>query len=135
MSDTESVTCGDCGDVLPVSYIREKSTEPCPNCGSTKKHVHLQFNEEAGLTIRERFRSKTNDVTLPSKKNPRIKFFSGDDQRKSDGKWMKKEQLVDAINDRYEETVIDPDTGEVVHHTREPLSQHRGHGSDKFKKK
>lgn len=40
-------------------------------------------------------------------------------------------QDIDRENDWYEETVTNPDTGEVVHHQAEPLSDHTGHGSAK----
>ena len=48
---------------------------------------------------------------------------------------MKKERLIDRAKDHYKEVVTDPDTGSVVHQCDEPLSQHRGHGSAKKKKK
>jgi len=44
---------------------------------------------------------------------------------------MLKERIIDHANDRYKETVTDPESSEVVHAQEEPLSEHRGHGSDK----
>lgn len=61
---------------------------------------------------------------MPSKKNPRQDIFTGDDLCKSDNKWMTKERIIDKDKDLYKETVIDPATGEVVHHYQEPLSDH-----------
>lgn len=40
-------------------------------------------------------------------------------------------QVIDRDADWYEETVTNPETGEEVHHTAEPLSKHIGHGSAK----
>jgi hypothetical protein len=72
-------------------------------------------------------------------KNPEGKTLaeglSGDDLHRKSGKWMKKERLINRAEDRYKEVITDPETGGVVHHCDEPLSQHRGHGSAKKKKK
>jgi|TARA_B110001450_G_C17324859_1_gene360958 hypothetical protein len=35
--------------------------------------------------------------------------------------------------DEYKEKVTDRETGEVIHHSEEPLSDHFGHGSAKFR--
>jgi len=40
---------------------------------------------------------------------------------------------VDRDGDRYTETVTMRDTDEIVHHCDEPLSKHKGHGSDRSK--
>jgi hypothetical protein len=47
------------------------------------------------------------------------------------GHMMRKERIIDRKNDRYTETVINEDTGEVVRQIDEPLSQHKGRGSAK----
>jgi len=44
---------------------------------------------------------------------------------------MKLSRVIDRDNDIYHEVVTDPETGEVVHECREPLSQHRQHGTAK----
>jgi len=56
---------------------------------------------------------------------------SGDDLWRDKKKWMNKRRVVDWKNNRYQETVTDPQTGEVVHHTDHPLDEHLGHGSAK----
>lgn len=38
---------------------------------------------------------------------------------------------VDRENDRYSETVTEYETGIVIHHCNEKLSEHTGHGSAK----
>jgi hypothetical protein len=55
----------------------------------------------------------------------------GDDLHRKSGKWMHKIRVIDHENDHYKEVVTDPESGEVVHCQEEPLSQHRGHGSEK----
>lgn len=57
--------------------------------------------------------------------------LSGDDLHRKTGKWVQKSRTIDHQNDWYEEVVTDPDTGQVLHRCAEPLSRHRGHGSDK----
>lgn len=63
-----------------------------------------------------------------------IEGKSGDDLQRENGKWMKKERIIDRENDHYREVVTDPETGKVIQHCDEPLSQHRGHGSAKKKR-
>ncbi len=43
------------------------------------------------------------------------------------------ERTMDRDANRYSEKVTMQDTGEVVHECSEPLSDHKGHGSDKKK--
>lgn len=131
---TTTVNCAECGVALPAEHASQSSDSPCPECGSVKKNIHLEFAENVGLEIHDSLRGKLKDPSLPSKKNPRVDFFSGDDLRKSDGKWMQKERVLDRDNDHYKEVVVDPETGEVIHHNEVPLSEHFGHGSAKFKK-
>ncbi|HEY2976029.1 MAG TPA: hypothetical protein VGJ48_26175 [Pyrinomonadaceae bacterium] len=47
--------------------------------------------------------------------------------------WFSREMVVDRENDKYKELVTSPETGEVIHHCEEPLSQHRDHGSARNK--
>jgi hypothetical protein len=47
---------------------------------------------------------------------------------------MKHSRIIDRDNDSYHEIVMDPISGKVVHECKEPLSQHRGHGSAKRKR-
>jgi hypothetical protein len=43
-----------------------------------------------------------------------------------------KEDTFNKRDDRRYEHVEDLETGEVLHHCDHPLTEHRGHGSDKF---
>lgn len=110
-----------------------KSREPCPDCDSIgrKFTVHAQD----GVGLRESVGGKVKDPTLPSKKKVRVEFFDGFDWSVLLEKDVQKSVLRDKRDDRYYEKVIDPDTGETIHKCDEPLSEHRGHGSAKFKKK
>ena len=54
-------------------------------------------------------------------------------QRNRGGAVAQHERVLDRKADRYFEKVTILETGEIVHLCDEPLSQHRGHGSDKSK--
>ena len=50
------------------------------------------------------------------------------------GKHVFREQVIDRDNNRYFEKVTDYESGEIIDHNEEPLSEHRGHGTAKVKK-
>ena len=127
------VTCTDSRHGITCRVGKRQYPAPMPPMRSLKKSINLNIVEHAGLEIHDNLRGKVKDINLPLKKNPRLDFFAGDDLRKSDGKWMQKERVIDRDKDQYKETVIDPQTGQVIHQNKEPLSEHFGHGSAKFK--
>jgi hypothetical protein len=47
---------------------------------------------------------------------------------------MKIQRVIDRAKNWYREIVQDPETGQVVHQSDEPLTEHRGHGSAKTQK-
>jgi phage FluMu protein Com len=105
----------------------------CPNCDSTNQTLSVGFDEDVKAQIHDNVRIKAKDDTFTGKKKLRQDIFSGDDQRKRDGKWMKKQRVIDKDNDYYKEVVIDPETDKVIHECEEKLSEHFGHGSAKNK--
>lgn len=132
-SDIQQIlVCSDCGCELPPEWIRQTNLPPCPDCGSEKRVLNVVVREN--LCVRDSLRAKLRNDALPSKKKTRIELFTGAELRKSDGKWMDKVRLINKIDDRYLEHVVDPETGAVVHHTEESVREHQGHGSAKFKK-
>ncbi|MFA5367682.1 MAG: hypothetical protein WC333_07380 [Dehalococcoidia bacterium] len=68
------------------------------------------------------------------KGKPFIQGFSGSSWSRKFQKWMHLNRIIDRENDKYEELVINPETGEEIHRCEEPLSQHIGHGDDKRRK-
>jgi len=124
------ITCMGCGEKLDNSYNMNPN-KPCPKCGSKEQNITLTTSDS--VELHDCIKGKVKDSRYPSKKKIRQKFLQGDDKRKSDGKWMEKERLVDKDNDKYKEVVTDPETGKIVHHCEEPLSEHTGHGSAKKK--
>ena len=75
-------------------------------------------------------------------RGPRVKGTSGrtrhayetfhGHQFNAHGRLMRKTQILHRVDDRYFESVVDDETGEVVWHVDERLSAHVGHGSAKF---
>ncbi len=107
--------------------------ELCPNCGATtRKHSgHL----EDRITFRKSWSGKIKDPGLPSKKKVRVEFFDGYEWSVVRKKQVKKSRLIDKREDQYYEKIEDPDTGEIIHECKEPLSKHQGHGYAKYKEK
>ena len=130
MTNEESriIKCEDCGEQLPQEFVAIKEKEDCPNCGSRSRIIQLGIAD--AISVKDSVKGKKKDINFNSKRNPRYKFFEGDEFSHSDQKWMKKTRVIDKDNDKYFEVVIDPDTNELVHFCEEPLSKHTGHGSD-----
>ncbi|HJW85459.1 MAG TPA: hypothetical protein VJ440_02365 [Candidatus Brocadiaceae bacterium] len=129
-ADGQSVFCAKCGlaiDEDPGLPVEER--KPCPSCGSTARNIHVTINET--VTMREKLGLKGRH---PGGKKPFIEQVSGDDLHRKSGKWMIHSRVIDRDNDSYHEVVMDPTNDKIVHECKEPLSQHRGHGSAKRKR-
>jgi DNA-directed RNA polymerase subunit M/transcription elongation factor TFIIS len=120
------VTCSNCGQVLSTSTSTEDELGACPKCGSTAKTFHVSL--ETRVSVHEKVSGK---VRSSGDKKPRKKFVFGQDLWRKMAKWVHLERVMDRENNRYHERVVDPATGEIIHECEEPLSEHRGHGSDK----
>jgi hypothetical protein len=68
-------------------------------------------------------------VREPGRKKPRLEIKQSDSLTRSTGRWATLMQRVDRGNDRYDKTVVDQETGEVLRDCHEPLSEHTGRGS------
>ena len=68
------------------------------------------------------------------KRKPYVEGRTGEDLHRKTGKWMHLERVIDRARNWYKERVTDPETDEVVHDCKEPLSEHRDHGSAKRNK-
>lgn len=62
---------------------------------------------------------------------PFLHLMKGDDLFRKTGKWNRREKIEDRDRDRCFEHITDGETGEVIRHCEEALSEHRGHGSAK----
>jgi hypothetical protein len=123
-----SVRCTQCGELVDES-LADMMSSPCPICGGTARTVHLAIEDRVGLV--DSLRGKVKDQTRRSDEKLRRDFFTGAELQRSTGKFVQKDRIIDRDEDRYFEKVIDPTSGEVIHHCDEPLSQHWGHGSAK----
>lgn len=117
--------CSNCG--INLESKNEKNLKiPCPNCGSLKRTILLQFIDK--VTFHENIRTKEKESGKVIRE-----VFSGEDLSTSQNKWMIKERIIDRKKDEYYEKVSDLETGEVIHDCNEPLTSHFGHGSAKYK--
>jgi hypothetical protein len=67
----------------------------------------------------------------PGKKKPFIETLDVPDYFRDEDRTVRRERIIDRDNDRYLETVSDYESGKVIRHCDEPLSDHQGHGSAK----
>jgi hypothetical protein len=104
-----------------------------PDCGSTQHTVHLAFHDQVLIKARDRMEMEVRDNSLPSKQRVRKELIQGFDVRVSKGDYVYKEREIDRDNNTYREHVTE-ETSEVIHSVSESLTDHFGHGSDKFKK-
>ena len=123
MKDKQAVVCSDCGH--PFISAEER----CQNCGSLNKTINISCDVPPIPKVM--LKGNVKDKALSSKDNPRVRFMTGDELSKNDGKWFKKQRYIDANQDEYFEKIVDPETGEIIHQCQEPLHQHIGHGSAK----
>jgi hypothetical protein len=132
------VRCGDCD--LPLDEdLNEPNRQPCPACGSTSRTFSrdaattAEFKEKVGLKVKDPLLTGKNKIRTEQVCGDEIRTeqVCGDELNHATGKWFKKERVIDRQNDKYFESVTDPETGETLHHCDQPLSEHFGHGSAK----
>jgi hypothetical protein len=103
---------------------------PCSNCGSTLRTTELTLEDT--VKVYPSMRAIKETPGLPRKKRMRVDLFQGWELRKSVGDMVKKLRRIDRDTRTYEERVETED-GTLLHECKEPLDQHKGHGSDKLK--
>lgn len=116
--------CKDCGQKL------SEDDKVCPNCGSEKKYIKLTFEEKIELHDQIQGIGEKQGI-----KGFAQEFKVGDDLYRNSVKWYYKERYIDREKNQYKEIVKDKTTGKIIHKCEEPLSEHKGHGSAKHKKK
>jgi hypothetical protein len=92
----------------------------------------LKIRVSDAIAIRERAKVKAKQQGIKGYVFERIR---GDEFSRDLGKWVRKERLIDWLHDWYEEVIMDPDTGVIVHTCPERLREHQGHGSAKGREK
>ena len=125
--DCIKMMCVGCkADLTQTTAPNEGS--PCPHCSSTQRAMVVSVG--LGMVSMLRLR-----IPNPAKRNRRDRYLReemhGDEFHRKSGRWVEKRRIIDRRNDRYEEVITDPDTGQVIHECREALSAHQGHGDAK----
>lgn len=106
----------------------------CPACGTQEMSICVFIEENYNLAENAKEETKVLQHPPGSKGKFITDMRQGDNYSVGRKKWMQKTRLIDKANNRYFEQVTDPDTGEVIHRTEHPLTDHTGHGSAKFEK-
>ncbi len=113
--------CSDCGTELKVA-ADEQVRQPCPKCGSLRRTAHLLIQES--LTISDHL--KTHAKHRDGGKKVVREVIEGEDYHRNTQKWNVMRRVIDRANDWYEEIFKDKSTGDVLHHTAERLTEHKG---------
>lgn len=95
--------------------------------------IQLEISDTVVSPVIEMIDAKLKQPSLTGKRKLRLHLKSGKELSFRLGRYVNKERVLDKDNDRYLEIVTDPLTGEVLRHCDEPLSEHQGRGSAKFK--
>jgi hypothetical protein len=90
--------------------------------------IKIRVHENITITIHEWVRARSKEHAIRRYAGETI---SGDEWSWRHQIWVQKTRVIDKRHDWYEERVIDPETGAILHECAEPLSTHRGHGSAK----
>ncbi|MDP1659132.1 MAG: hypothetical protein Q8L73_07240 [Methylotenera sp.] len=126
---SDNITCSDCGTEICSANDTENYRTPCSNCGGGKRAIGVSVSEK--VVARDFIGVK---VKRAGQKRPYIEDISKPSYSYSREKNVHRQTLIDRDNDKYSEKVTDFESGEVIHQNQEPLSEHIGHGSAKFKK-
>lgn len=126
--------CGDCGKELPEErHAAAVDRVPCPVCGSLKRHFAAEFMATTESQASMCYKAKSPPGQRRGKSDRRAyregKVGACPSEITPEG-WADVERVICRDTDLYEERVVAPD-GAVLHDVKEPLSEHRGHGSAK----
>jgi hypothetical protein len=126
----DGVYCAGCGFQFEEGENNHER-KPCPQCNSTKRVINASIHAE--IKVYDSLRGQAKSPNYTGKKKMRWDSFVGWVKSHSLGKMVKKSRTIDKDKNLYQETIIDPDIKEVIHHCEEPLDKHIGHGSAKSK--
>lgn len=135
MADQDVVICSspDCDfrfGPYPNGMEPADQRPPCPKCGGHGRTVLKEpLTAEMKATA-----SLSYDAFPPGPTSKGRRFawgFTGWDFSRALQRLVRKDSSFDKRADRRYEHIEDPETGEVLHHEDHPLTEHKGHGSDK----
>ena len=124
------VYCKDCGAQIDDEALgAQQGGHPCTICGSKQRYIDESLDEEVVMSAEVHTKGYAGGVSR--KKGLKFESKDGDSMSTEQGRFMKRNQLVDRQNNRYVKKVIDPVTGEVIRDVDEPLSDHTDRGAAK----
>jgi len=127
-NDFRRCICAACGGPIDEMLDADQMRQPCPACGATARTFLVSL--AATVTVRTALAFKHK---RPGQKKPVTWGFVRPETYRKTAAAVELRRRFDRGNDRYTETVTDFETGVVIHHSDEKLSDHRGHGSAKAK--
>lgn len=121
--------CDECKNELDERpHLSFDARKPCPFCDS--KMRRYSAIAEDGIEVHE---SVDAESFPPGSKKWRQKTEMGDSLYRQTGEWNKLNRNYNRDTDEYTEQIMDKE-GNVIKNVKEPLSEHRGHGSAKKQK-
>jgi hypothetical protein len=125
---TRPEKCSDCGAPIDEALDRiAGERQPCP-CGSTRRTVtvHARLGFVAEITPRQMYRWGARRAQQWGK--------DGWELFRVTRTWRLVRRLFDKGANTYEERILDGQTLQVIKECKEPLTEHRGHGSARKRK-
>ena len=97
--------------------------------GRLPKTLEVHMHNEVKFDVKEKSRHRS-----PAGKNTfNVEITEGNDLHRNTGKWNKLWRRVDREGNKYQERIIDGETGEIIRDVNEPLGQHKGPRSPRKK--
>lgn len=128
MMTRRTARCAHCGANIDETLDPPGGRWPCPDCGSSGRALSVSVSESVTLRDGLGFVQRR-----PGFKKPIAEGFVKPTVSMSTGRAVEHSRMIDRGADRYFERVTECESGHVVHQTDERLTDHRGHGSAKFK--
>jgi tRNA G26 N,N-dimethylase Trm1 len=126
--------CETCG--LRIETEGEPDAKPsCPICQKPVFRIREIYVSDlvSSKNVTEFVDVKGKKDNYPSKRKLRRHIQTGA-RKDADGRVVSVRRVINADTDEYEEEIIDVATGDVIRKCKEPLSAHRGRGSERKKK-
>ena len=135
---SDKCKCTDCGYEFIGIDLGVPKRPSCPMCQSKLKTIEICLHDEVGTPTESFYmegrspkKRRAQGKTGKSVKKPIFEYFDGEDYCHDLGKYVNKLRHIDRENDSYIEIVTDKESGRIIHHDEEKLSEHYDHGSAK----